>query len=142
MVLTILIFGTSALLLIYWFRHSCSLLLRSQAGGPERTPVADSFQFREVQRRIQNESQLDTLHRCLDRDYQVLTYLFQNAYTLGRTRFEDRLLVWDYQAMQWCYRLTKTAAPRQARRALREMASVLGVLAARMDRRAGFQQHT
>jgi hypothetical protein len=140
MVPSILIIATSCVLLGYWFRYSCLLLLRGQAEHLEHTPVADSFQFRDVQKRIHIESQLDPLHRRLDRDYQVLTYLLEHAYGLGVKRFEDRLLMCDYLAMQWCYRLTKTAAPKQARRALREMASVLDILAGRMDRRAGLQQ--
>jgi len=32
--------------------------------------------------------------------------------------FEDRLLVLDYKVMQWWYRLTRVAAPQQARQAL------------------------
>ena len=140
MVPSLVIIATSILLLIYWFRHSCLLLLQSQSDQLEHTPVADSFHFRDVQKRIQVDGQLDHLHRSLDRDYQLYTYLLQHAYGLGLDRFEDRLLVWDYRAMQWCYRLTKTAAPGQARRALREMASVLGILVGRMDRRAGVQQ--
>jgi hypothetical protein len=140
MVPSILIVAISALLLVYWFRYTCLLLMRSQVEDLDWTPVADSFQVREVQKRIQSESELESLHRSLDRDYQLLTYLLQNAYHLGTNRLEDQLLVWDYRAMQWCYRLTKTAAPRQARRALREMASVMGILVGRMDRRAGLQQ--
>jgi hypothetical protein len=140
MVPSLLIAAISALLLIYWFRYTCLLLMRSQIEHLERTPVADSFQIRDVQKRIQSESQLDALHRSLDRDYRVLTYLLQNAYSLGTNRLEDQILVWDYRAMQWCYRLTKTAAPRQARRALCEMASVLRILVGRMDRRAGLHQ--
>ena len=41
--------------------------------------------------------------------------------------------------MQVWYSLTRTAAPEQARNALREMASVLGILAGRIGQRAGMQ---
>ena len=40
--------------------------------------------------------------------------------------------------MRCWYRLTRTAAPEQARLALSEMASVLDVLAGRIGRQAGF----
>jgi hypothetical protein len=139
MVPSILIILVAVFLLVYWFRYSCLLLLRGQTARLEHTPVADSFQFREVQRRISFEVHLDPLHRCLDRDYQILTYLRQNASGFGLHGLEDRLLVWDYRAMHWWYQLTKTAAPEQARGALCEMASVIDTLAGRMDSRAGYQ---
>ena len=49
------------------------------------------------------------------------------------------MLVLDYKVMQGWYRLTKSAAPRQARRALGEMADVLSVLVGRIDQQAGVQ---
>jgi hypothetical protein len=52
---------------------------------------------------------------------------------------EDRLLVVDYKVMQCYYRLTKVAAPQQARQALNEMAAVLSVLARSMGAQAGVQ---
>jgi hypothetical protein len=51
--------------------------------------------------------------------------------------FEDRLLVLDYKVMRWWYRLTRIAAPQQARQALYEMASILNVLAQKMGEQAG-----
>jgi hypothetical protein len=41
--------------------------------------------------------------------------------------------------MQWWYRLTRVAAPQQARQALYEMASILNVLAQKMGEHAGVQ---
>jgi hypothetical protein len=52
---------------------------------------------------------------------------------------EERLLVWDYKMMSFWYSVTRTAAPEQARQALREMTSVLTLLAGRMGERAGVQ---
>ena len=79
---------------------------------------------------------LDPLHLSLQRDYEILIYLLQHASGLSLESFEDRLLVLDYKVMQWCYRLTRIAAPQQARRALNEMASVLIVLAQNMGEQA------
>jgi hypothetical protein len=47
--------------------------------------------------------------------------------------------VLDYKVMRWWYRLTKVAAPQQARSALSEMASILTVLAQKMGEQAGVQ---
>ena len=141
MIASFLIIGFSLLLLVYWFRYSCILLLRSQV---ERTASASAvpdtrFCFAEVQARLRTTEVLDPLHLSLQRDYKILIYLLQHGAGLSLESFEDRLLVLDYKVMQWWYRLTKVAAPRQARRALYEMASILNVLAQKMSEQAGVQ---
>jgi hypothetical protein len=141
MVPSFLIITISFVLLVYWFRYSCLLVLRNNSEQPTPPALNSQFTFRDVQKRLRTESHLDPLHHSLNRDYQVLTYLLDHASGLELANFEDRLLFWDYKAMQWWYRLTKTAAPGQARRALREMACVLGILVGRMGTRAGLQTH-
>jgi hypothetical protein len=141
MVASFLIIGFSLLLLVYWFRYSCILLLRAHT---ERVASASAvpdirFCFAEVQARLKTAPALDPLHLALHRDYEILIYLLQHAAGLSLDSFEDRLLVLDYKAMQWWYRLTRIAAPQQARRALYEMASVLIVLAQNMGEQAGVQ---
>jgi hypothetical protein len=141
MLASILIIVFSSALLLYWFRYTCILLVRN---GVEEmrsfsSAAQDSFSFGEVQSRLRSEAQLDPLHQSLQRDYQVLTYLVRHASGLKLESFEDRLLVWDYKLMQAWYSATKTAAPQQAREALGEMASVLGILAGRIGQRAGLQ---
>ncbi len=139
MIASFLIIGCSVLLLAYWFRYSCILLLRSQA---ERAASASAvpdikFCFAEVQARLQTSEVLDPLHLSLQRDYEILIYLLRHAAGLSLESFEDHLLVLDYKVMQWWYSLTRIAAPRQARQALYEMASVLSVLARKMGEQAG-----
>jgi hypothetical protein len=131
-----LIIVLSSGLLLYWFRYSCALLLENSA---ETLASADriTFRFGEIQDRLRTETQLAPLHALLQRDYQVLTYLVQNASGLGLASFEERMLVWDYKLMSFWYSFTQTAAPEQARQALREMTSVLTVLAGRIGERAG-----
>ncbi|MBZ5728536.1 MAG: hypothetical protein LAP87_26585 [Acidobacteriia bacterium] len=136
MLASFLIIAISLVLFIYWFRYSCILLLRGRVG--QAATVADNrFSFVNVQARLKTEHDLDPLLRALNRDYQVLTYLVQHAVGLELGSVEDRLLVLDYKVMQGWYRLTKTAAPIQARRALAEMASILGVLVGRMSEHVG-----
>ena len=126
---------------MYWFRYSCILLLRAHA---ERTASASAvpdikFCFAEVQASLKTAPALDPLHLALQRDYEILIYLLQHAAGLSLDSFEDRLLVLDYKVMQWWYRLTRIAAPQQARQALYEMASILNVLAQKMGEQAGVQ---
>jgi hypothetical protein len=141
MLASILIIVFSSALLLYWFRYTCILLVRN--GVEEMRSLSSaaqgSFSFGEIQNRLRSDEQLDPLHSALQRDYQVLTYLVRHASGLKLENFEDRLLVWDYKLMQVWYSITKTAAPQQAREALGEMASVLGILAGRIGQRAGLQ---
>jgi hypothetical protein len=141
MIASFLIIGFSLFLLLYWFRYSCILLLRAHAEQmASASAVSDiKFCFAEVQARLKTAPVLDPLHLSLQRDYEILIYLLQHAAGLSLESFEDRLLVLDYQVMQWWYHLTRIAAPQQARRALYEMASVLSVLARKMGEQAGVQ---
>src|SRR5690349_17891561 len=134
MVLSIVIVAVSFALLIYCIRYSCVVLLSSETERAAYHPLSDTFQFRDVQRRLPIENHLDNLHSSLDRDYEVLTCLRRPGSGLTLSALQERLLVWDYKAMQWCYHLTKTAAPAQAKRALCEMASVIDILVGRVVR--------
>lgn len=130
-----LIIGFSLVLLVYWFRYSCALLLRARSESA--VAVSDPrFNFGLVQQRLSVAGDLDPLQQSLRRDYEVLIYLVEHASGLGLESIEDRLLVFDYKLMQLQYRLTKSILPTQARRSLSEMASVLNVLVGRMNEQA------
>jgi hypothetical protein len=140
MLASVLIIGFSLVLLMYWFRYSCLLLLREQSSQAAPLRSADSrFSFGNVQALLKTSQSLDPLHKSLQRDYVVLTYLLDHATSLGLGSLEDRLLVLDYKVMECRYRLTKGAAPQQAREALSEMASILAVLVQKMGNSAGLQ---
>jgi hypothetical protein len=138
MIASIIIAVFSFALLIYWFRYSCILMLRGAAEEIRAGDAIDSqFSWRQVKESLQADSQLDGLERALERDYRLVTYLIEHAAGLDLNSVEDRLLVLDYRVMQSYYRITRSAAPQRARRALAEMADVVGVLADRLDERAG-----
>jgi len=138
MLASILIIAFSLVLLVYWFRYSCILLLRNYEVSTSSTTAVTGTHFRvsEVQERLRSDAALDPLHAALQRDYQMLTYLIEHASGLELQDFEARILVLDYKVMQGWYRLMRVAAPEQARCALAEMASVLGVLVDKMGQRA------
>jgi hypothetical protein len=137
MLASILIILVSTVLLVYWFRYTCILLLRGYA---EQAQPDRRFSFGAVRERLRTETQLDPLHVALERDYQLITYLFRNAAGLELSAFEDRLLLWDYKLMQCWYRIARIAAPAHARNALSEMATVLQVLGGKLGERAGLNQ--
>lgn len=141
MITSVLIIAFSVVLLVYWFRYCCILLIRTHAEQQSAAvPAYDAhFQVTRVRERIRTEPELDSLRRSLDRDYALFVYLLEHAAGLQATSLEDRLLVVDYKVMQGWYRLTRTAAPEQARKALEEMATVLGLLVGKMGERAAAQ---
>ena len=137
MLASALIIGLSLILLIYWFRYSCILMLRNSSEDVRSAVMDSQFTCRQVKELLRGAAQLDPLERALERDYRLATYLIEHAAGMDLNSVEDRLLVLDYRVMQWYFRLTKSAAPERARQALVEMADVVGVLAGRLDQRAG-----
>ena len=135
MIASVLIIAFSLVLFVYWFRYSCILLLRSRADQPAAT-ASERFNYTYVQQGLQSGLELDPLHRSLENDYKVLTYLLEHAASLQTEQLEYRLLVLDYKLMQGWYRMTKSVSPQHARRALTEMADVLRFLVGQMGEQA------
>ena len=133
MITGILIIAFSFALLIYWFRYSCILLLRNYRETSAPVLADNRFQVGEVQARLREQADLDPLHRSLQRDYAMLVYLVEHAAGLELNSIEDKLLVFDYKLMQGWYSLTRGAAPQQARQALIEMASIVQILAGKLE---------
>ena len=136
MLVSILIIVCSLVLLVYWFRYSCLLLIRSHKLSLQPMPAASRFNIHEVQSGLKLGEALDPLHKALHRDYQLLMYLVEHASGLELESFEDRLLVLDYRIMQRWYGLLRAMFPAQARQTLSEMASILAILVDRMGGQA------
>lgn len=138
MVTSILIISVSLVLLVYWFRYTCVLLVRN-ATSTSPSEVSSRFSYGDVQNRLQTAEALDPLHASLQKDFDLLVYLLEHAAGLELNSIEDRLLVWDYKVMRAFYQVAKIAAPEQARTALKEMAAVIGILSGKLGQRAGVQ---
>src|ERR1035438_5363214 len=140
MVTSVFIVGISAVLLAYWLRYSCVMLLHGAQEHSAMLTVADErFSASSVLERLKTEADLAPLERALERDYRVVTYLIEHATDLELASIENKLLVFDYQLMRLWSRLTRTLAPQQSRQALSEMASVLRVLVGQMGESNRFQ---
>ncbi|MBZ5581263.1 MAG: hypothetical protein LAQ30_03490 [Acidobacteriia bacterium] len=133
---SVLIIVLSFALLVYWFRYSCLLLLRSRSAAPV-CPADLRFSIEKVQQQLKAGDDLDPLHRSLQRDYALFIFLVEHASGLSLQSFDDRLLVWDYKVLQLWYGLTKAVFPSQARQALTEMADIMAVLLKRIAEQAG-----
>jgi hypothetical protein len=144
MVTSVFIIAISIVLLAYWLRYSCLMLLRSAQERTEMPTVADErFSASSVLERLKTTGDLIAdmapLERALERDYHVLTYLIEHAADLELASVENKLLVLDYKVMRLWSRVTRSVAPRQSRNALSEMASVLSVLIGQMGQPSRFQ---
>jgi hypothetical protein len=134
MITSIFTIAISVVLLGYWLRYSCLMLLRSAREHVEMPTADERFSVSSVLERLKTENDLALLERALERDYHVVTYLIEHAADLELASIENRLLVLDYKLMRLWSRVTRSAAPQQSRRALSEMATVLSVLVGQMDR--------
>jgi hypothetical protein len=128
MLTSVLIILISVGLLVYWLRYTCLLLLSEATMQPDGS--FSPFSFHRIRRHLAEGGSVDGLHKNLDRDYRVLTYLGSKTGALSAA--EARLLVWDYRLMRCWYALVSTAFPAQGRRVLAEMADVLAVLATKL----------
>ena len=141
MVSSVIIIAISMVLLVYWLRYSCVILLRGAQERSAMFTVADErFSASLVRERLKTEADLAPLERALERDYRVVTYFIEHAAYLELASVENKLLVLDYQLMRLWSRLTRTLAPQLSRQALSEMASVLTVLVSQMGEPSHLQE--
>ncbi|MBK9166466.1 MAG: hypothetical protein IPM24_03260 [Bryobacterales bacterium] len=129
-----LILGVSVVLFFYWLRYSCLLILetRLRASGSSELAQQRGFAFPWVMVTLRHPAPpvevLDRLRESLDADYRLLRRVLSAA-PAAQDPVEDWLLRGDYRMLQVWYWLTRRRAPRRARAALAEMATILGYLA-------------
>src|SRR6185295_11746569 len=112
----------SLLLLGYWFRYTCLLILSAKTTRDYAAEVAEANQlsFMEVQARLRAEvpaSNLDNLHAALDRDYARITELLK-AGSGQDLPLEDRMMQMNYRVTQMWYQATRRISSSAARNAL------------------------
>ncbi|MEO7653567.1 MAG: hypothetical protein ABIZ80_24170 [Bryobacteraceae bacterium] len=99
--------------------------------------------FPAVQERLRGATreagELDALHVQLGNDYRILNFLLRCSSDIGMDPLEQRMLMLDYSTMQIWYRLTRRAAPPQARKALEEMSNIVSYFANSVGRHAAHQ---
>ena len=128
--ITAIISLSSLALFFYWFRYSCLLILAAETSRDysEEVARANQLSFREVRSRLRKDDagDLDNLHRCLERDFAIVTYLLDNA-TAARPEsfFEDAMLKAHYRVMSIWFRLTRSFLQEDATQALDEMSKVI-----------------
>jgi hypothetical protein len=139
---SILIIGVSLTLFLYWFRYTCVLILSAKTSRDYAAQIASANQltFLETRDHLMDESSaapLENIHRSLDRDYRLLTYLLRHGSSDGSPgrSLENRILMIDFRLMSIWYWLTRRVSSQRARYALLEMASIVSHLANTMGER-------
>jgi hypothetical protein len=139
--ISIFIIVVSTVLFVYWFRYTCVLILntRNEREHAARIAEANHLSFVAAQQELafapQQSESLDNLHKSLDRDYRMVSYLLRHAGTQSGRSLEEHLLRLDYQMIRVCYYLARPFSRRSARRALAERASIISHLANAMGER-------
>jgi hypothetical protein len=135
----------SVLLLGYWFRYTCLLILSTKTVRDYTATVASANQlgFLDVQNRLCEcaTANLDQLHAALDRDYARIVALMERMPgSQGQISIETRMLRMNYCCMAAWSRLSRRLSVRLSCRALDEMsqvvahfANVMGELAASLS---------
>ena|SRR6266545_3394112 len=126
-----LIIGVSLVLMAYWFRCTCLLLLEASPGDKRVAALSPPDQARSA-----GQAKMDPLHQALERDFALVAYLLRHAAGIELDPLERHMLTADYRLMRLWYRVTRSAFPARAESALREMASVVGLLTHRLSQQS------
>ena len=138
---TAIITVSSALLFGYWFRYTCLLILSTRTARDYARTVAEANELNvlHVQAELSagSSADLDRLHQSLERDFEVLRFLFRNAAEAGgNQQLEDRMLGLYYRLMSGCFATTRGFSDAWARRALEGMSLVVEHFANALGERA------
>ncbi len=116
----------SLVMLAYWFRYTCVLILSAKPARDYAAQVAvtNRLSFPHIQLTLEAGAQtaeLEALCRQLDRDYTLLTCLMRHGAQFREVgqSLEDRMLMLDFAIMK------RTFSLRRSREALREMANIV-----------------
>jgi hypothetical protein len=129
LIVTLIITVSSVLMLGYWFRYTCLLILSAKTTRDYAADIAiaNQLSFLQVQAELRDRqpADLNRLQASLDRDLAVVTYLIQNASGQGEWGMEARMLKLNYRLMStWCS-VSQRFSPEAGRRALDEMSMIV-----------------
>jgi hypothetical protein len=134
---------TCLLLVLYWFRYTCLLALRTKPARSHAPRIADAnrLHFLRVQELLAMKDRpcdFDKLRDLLLSDYRLLSYLVRHGYTFQVSEFATAawLLKIDFLLMQAWYSSVRLLSISEGREPLREMGDIIGHIAHDMGERA------
>jgi hypothetical protein len=132
-----LIFALAVVMLVYWFRYACRLVLgaRTEPACIAHVAAVNGLTFLVVRSQLKvREVRLEALRECLDRDYRLLLYLLRQARTRGFDSMDQRLLLSDHLVLCLWYWCVRAISDSKARKVLEERARILTWLAHEVGR--------
>jgi hypothetical protein len=136
-----IVLAGSLLLLCYWFRYICLLILAAESprDRSEEVARANDLFFPEVRSRLLKDDgvDLETLHKCLERDFAIITYLLERTpRRVFDSGFENAMLRTHFRLMSVCFKLTRGRFRECASDSLEEMLCVVDYFANLMGERS------
>ena len=136
MIASAVIASFSLMLLVYWFRYVCLLMLAAKPAKDYATHVAAANDLIFVKAKSHlagavEPQQLDRLQQELDRDYRIVLYLLRQGASVPGYRLEHKLLMTYFETMKAAYPVLRRLRPEACRRALGEMTDVVAYFATR-----------
>ena len=136
MIASAIIASLSVVLLVYWFRYVCLLMLAAKPAKDYAAGVAaaNDLTFVKVKSHLSSAmepQQLDRLQKELDRDYRIVLYLLRQGAKVRGYQIEQKLLMAYFLTMKGAYLLLRRSRPEACRRALGEMTDVVAYFATR-----------
>ncbi len=136
MIASAIVASLSLVLLVYWFRYVCVLMLAARPAKDYagRVAAANHLNFVNVKSHLAGAvetQQLDRLQKELDRDYRIVTSLLRQGASVREYEVEQKLLMAYFGAMKAAYMILRRLRPDACRIALREMTDVVAWFAAR-----------
>src|SRR5437899_368440 len=141
LVTTVIISAGSVLLLGYWFRYACLLILIAKTPRDYACECARTNRlfFPQIRSKLREKAitNFDRLHECLDRDYAILTYLLEHTTSPNdEPEFEGLILAIYYRLLSAVYLLSRPFSIPVASHAIEEMSLVVAHFANAMGERA------
>jgi len=127
LITTAVMIAGSLLLLTYWFRYTCLLIVsaRTTRDYASEVAMANHLSFLEVQSQLRERSaDFDRLSDLLDRDYATVMRLVEQT-TAGQARLEQQMLGAYYRVNRAWFRLGRRFSAQVALQALEEMSMVV-----------------
>ena len=133
----LVISAVSLLLLLYWFRYSCALILAAKGGRDYASQVTaeNNLAFQDISRRLAEPStpacDLERFNALLQRDYDIVTAIIDTTARLqaARESGEQRMLQVFYHFLRARYAISRGVSVPYSSGALAEICDVLGYFA-------------
>ena len=138
--------AASVVLFCYWFRYVCLLILSAESAHDygEEVALANQLSFPEIRSTLRRHevTDLDSLHRSLERDFTIITYLLDHTPVNGcESSFEDAMLKILFRTMGGVFRLTRRNLRSFSSDALEEMIVVVAYFANEFGARVAQAAH-